>query len=388
MPSANEDLRDRLLAHQVGIRRLATAEVAKVLRLLSRGERELRAELARRVATFNMLPGEVETPIGIIRLETMLDDLQRIRLDYLRSLHKTLAMDLDEIARYEQGFTAGIVRQSIPAAIALDMTLASDDLIRAIVRSRPFQGRILREHFERLAAKSGTAAKAMREAVEEGLLTGRPLMGIVRKVNATALGLERRAVTAIVHTAVHHVTGHMRDEVARLNQDIVEAQQWVATLDLKTTEMCIARDGHLYHPETHEPLDGGPPWDAGPGRLHWNCRSDSNYILPSWKDMGIDAKELTGSMRASMNGQVPASTTAEQWLSGRSAAEVDRVFGRQKGAMWRSGAISTEDLLSADGLRPVSLARLWREHTDDLLAAGFEPVGFPGAAALREALEL
>jgi hypothetical protein len=195
-------------------------------------------------------------------------------------------------------------------------------------------------------------------------------------------------VTAIVHTAIHHVTGSMRDEVARLNSDVVEAQQWLSTLDLKTTEMCIARDGHTYDPETHEPLDGGPPWDAGPGRLHWNCRSDSTYVLTSWKDMGINAKELTGSQRASMNGHVPAETNYEQWLRGRSAAEVDRVFGRQAGAMWRKGAVSARDLISADGLQPVSLARLWRDHADDLLAAGFEPVGFPGAAALREALDL
>jgi hypothetical protein len=386
VPTANEDLRNRLISHQIGIRRFTTQELAEILRILNRGERGLRRELARRLASFGVVAGDVETPVGIIRLETMLDDLQAIRREYLRELQGVFAADLEELARYEQGFTAGLVRRSVPTPIPVDMLLASDALIRSIVRSDPFQGRILREHFERLSRKNGPAAVAMREAIEDGLLTGQPLLGIVRKVNRTALGLERRAVTAIVHSAIHHVTGSMRDEVARLNSDLIEAQQWLSTLDLKTTEMCIVRDGHTYDAVTHEPLDGGPPWDAGPGRLHWNCRSDSTYVMKSWEELGVNANELTGSMRASMNGHVPAETDYEEWLSGRSAAEVDRVFGKAKGAMWRNGVISADDLIGRGGLDPISLRRLWRDHADELLSAGFEPVGFPGAAAVREAL--
>ena len=74
MPTTNEELRDRFLSHQIGIRRLATSELAKVLRILDHGEKELRRELAIRLATFELQAGSAQTPIGILRLERMLED--------------------------------------------------------------------------------------------------------------------------------------------------------------------------------------------------------------------------------------------------------------------------------------------------------------------------
>ena len=112
--------------------------------------------------------------------------------------------------------------------------------------------------------------------------------------------------------------------------------------------------------ELLEPLDDGPPWLEGPGKLHWGCRSTSVPVLKSWKDLGIDAPEVPDTTRASMDGQVPADTTLEEWLKKQSQARQDTVLGAGKAQLWRDGKITFRDLLDQSG-RPLTTEQLRRK---------------------------
>lgn len=80
-----------------------------------------------------------------------------------------------------------------------------------------------------------------------------------------------------------------------------------------------------------------------------NCRSKPSPVInPNREPRG---------QRAALGGQVPASTTFEDWLGTQTQAEQNIVLGRAKAEAWRSGKLSLADMLGRD-LQPLSLADL------------------------------
>ena len=82
-------------------------------------------------------------------------------------------------------------------------------------------------------------------------------------------------------------------------------------------------------------------------------------LLELFKELGLNIDDFTPSTRASMDGQVPAATTFEQFLSGKSEAWQDTYLGKGKAKLWRDGKITLSDMVSGTG----------RELTLDELAA-------------------
>jgi hypothetical protein len=97
--------------------------------------------------------------------------------------------------------------------------------------------------------------------------------------------------------------------------------------------------------------------------------------------MGFDADELSPAQRASMDGEVPADTTYEEWLKGKPVEFQERVLGVEKSQMWRDGEITFKDLVDQTG-RPLTLEELQDIVTARDFAAQ-EPL-FEGAPAEAE----
>lgn len=89
---------------------------------------------------------------------------------------------------------------------------------------------------------------------------------------------------------------------------------------------CQARDGTVY------PVNSGPRPPAHP-----NCRSTTTYVLKSFKELGVDLPEFSESTRASMDGQVPAKLTYNEWLKGKDAAFQNDVLGPTRAKLFRAG---------------------------------------------------
>jgi len=136
---------------------------------------------------------------------------------------------------------------------------------------------------------------------------------------------------ATVKTALSHTANVARESVYKANEDVIKGVQWVSTLDGRTSAICMARDGIVYPP------DKGPRPPA-----HWNCRSATIPILKSWKELGIDAKEIDEGTRASMNGQVPAGQNYDSWLRTQSADFQNDVLGKGKADIFRDGTSVTK----------------------------------------------
>jgi hypothetical protein len=241
VPSANEELRDLLISHQIGLQRLTNQQVKDILDILARSERQIRILIRERYARLQF--GDLGYGTKL-RLNQMLSEIHEARRAALLELYEPLASSLEDFAAYEQQYLAQTLRRAMPGGLA-DPTLASADLLAAIVRSQPFQGSLLYDHFRALTKRNGIVARRIKDLVEEGLAMGASPVQVTRRIDHEALRLTRANVQSIVQTSMSHVTNTMRDGFVEGNTDVVKAVQWVGTLDSKICSICIVRDGHI-----------------------------------------------------------------------------------------------------------------------------------------------
>jgi len=140
--------------------------------------------------------------------------------------------------------------------------------------------------------------------------------------------ISRRGAQAMTRTAVNHTASLARQQMYEKNTDIIGSEQFSATLDGRTTPLCRALDGKKY------PVGKAPV----PGRdTHIGCRSTIIPVVKTWRELGIDIDEAPESTRASFDGQVPESTTYNEWLKGQDPKFQDSILGPGRGELFRQG---------------------------------------------------
>lgn len=81
-----------------------------------------------------------------------------------------------------------------------------------------------------------------------------------------------------------------------------------------------------------------------------NCRSSSAPVTRSWRELGIDLDEMDAGTRASMDGQVPAEQTYNQWLAKQLASRQDEVLGPTRGKLFRQGGLPMDRFYNDKGV--------------------------------------
>lgn len=352
MATANESLLDSTIAHQVGLTRLSTATVRKIIALVNRAEAEVIEKMKA------MDPG---TTWSLKRLEKLLEALRNINQEAYDELTKSLDLELKELAAYEGEFQQAMLNGA--AAVQLDIVTPTAAQLKAAVDARPFQGRLLKEWYAQFTEAS---QQRLRGAIRMGFVEGETIDQMVRRIRGTATlrykdgitEITRRGAEALVRTAVNHTANVARTEVYKQNDSVIKGVQWVATLDGRTTLVCASRDGNLF------PIDSGPRPPA-----HINCRSTTVPVMKSWKEMGINLSEAPEGTRASLDGQVAASTTYDKWLRGRSVAEQEDLLGVTKSKLFRSGGLTLDKFVDRNGAE-YTLDELRRRESAAFAAAG------------------
>jgi SPP1 gp7 family putative phage head morphogenesis protein len=336
MPSLNDEIRDLLIRHQVGLQRLSTSTLRKIVKLLDEADADIVAKLLARAAT-------LEGSFTSQRLKYLLDALRVINRDAFVRLGKELRKELQDLARYEVEYQIDMLTRTIP--VAVDIVSPSAPIIDAIVTSRPFQGALLREVVRDMERSK---LKAVSNAVRLGMIEGESMEQIVRRVRGTkamnykdgALAAPRASAERIVRTAVNHIANAAREELFEQNDDLIKEYQAVATLDTRTCPRCAALDGKRYKV-------GDKRRPRYP--LHLQCRCVYVPITKTWRELGVDADEVPPSTRASMNGQVSATETYATWLKKQSAAVQDDALGPTRGALFRRGGLDVDRFTNRAG---------------------------------------
>lgn len=353
MPTVNEQLLNHSIQHSIDSIRYSNGVVRRMVALLNRVDPDIALQIS---IILERLPRESFT---VERLDALLASVRSLNKEAYNALQTAMETELKELVSYEAEYQKQLFETVIP--VKLSIAPVNVESVYAAAMARPFQGRLLKEWAQSLEAGKMTR---IRDALRIGYVQGETIDQMVRRIRGTRtnnyadglLEIDRRNAAAVVRTATSHVSGFVRDRFYDDNADTIKSIQWVSTLDGKTSATCRAYDGHTYSLDTHKPLDGGPLWGAGPGRIHWNCRSSSAPVLKSWRDLGVDMADETESTRASMDGQLPEGMTYGQWLAKRSLAEQDDILGPTRAKLFRAGA-KMESFVDRQGVE-MTLAQL------------------------------
>lgn len=348
MDSVNDLLLQEHIRHQVDLQGYTTNVLSRILAVLNRSDKRLAAELAVALESMDA------TMFSMERLESLLTSIRSLSAAVYAEMGLELTKELKEFVAYEVAYQQQMLVSHLP--VSVHVASVSAEAVYAAAMSRPFQGVLLKNVWSELDA---TKMKRVRQAIAQGFVEGKTTEQIIRELRGTRAksfedGLiqkDRRDVEAVVRTALSHTAGVAQDNVMEANVDLLKALQWSATLDLRTSSMCRIRDRLLYTPGTHKPMGHKVPWLAGPGRLHWRCRSGQVPVLKSFKELGIDIPEIEvgGKTRASMDGQVAAETSYADWLKKQSAKRQNEVLGPTRGRLLRDGKLQMAGLYTARG---------------------------------------
>jgi len=323
MATANEKLQTAAIDHSFDGIRYQNQVVYKVIALLNRTDKDLFVQLT---AALQHLPVSQFT---VERLDSLLASVRQINATAYQKIRHELQTELADLVAYEQGYQHQLFQNTLPVTFEVATVPVAQVVSSAM--ARPFQGRLLSEWMAGLEAEK--AAK-IRDAIRIGYVEGQTIQEMVQRIRGTKarqyqdgiLEITRRNAETIVRTAVSHTANHTRQKFAEANDDLVKGVKWLSTLDGKTSDVCISRDSKVY------PVDSGPRPPA-----HFNCRSTTTFVLKSFRELNIDLKELPEGSRSSMDGQVPASMTYNEWLKGKDSTFQDKVLGPTRAKLFREG---------------------------------------------------
>lgn len=397
MATANEDLLDATLRHQIGIRRLAGGEVNQILPLLDKSDAELR-ELIRRRLSQGIKNTTTKRYINLLR------DIRKLRAETFTAMRAQTRSDLLGLASVEQEFSKRLFQLSIP--VQMDFAAASAETLGAIVRTQPFAGganaaRTLQQWWN--GVETVDQAR-IRDALQLGITQQETVDQMVRRVRA-GTDLTRNNAEAVVRTAVNHVSNAARESFFDANSDVVDVLRWVATLDGRTSLVCAGRDGHFImiagkdsgHRPLLQPQGARPP-------AHPNCRSlvvsvldpdgiaelmpDRPYVRDSRtrrmreKDFRAEAKANAGDKWKGMDeparraavkdlkrewsrknvGTVPGDMDYDTWLRKQPIGFQNEVLGTGKARMFRKG-LKLDKYVDRQGAE-LTLKQLRDRHPD------------------------
>ncbi len=422
MPTGNELYLDLALRHQIGVRRFASGEVNRLMEILDRANVELVSQLRTQLT---------KIPTGNFasrRLQELMRNVRGQRDALIRSVQRDFRDEMRKFAVLEEQFEIDMIKEGMPVELSLNRV--APQTLRSLVTSKPFAGgpgaaRTMNQWFQGLRRSD---QNGITDAIRLGMVQGETVDQMVRRVAGTrarkftdgVLGVSRRQAEAVVRTGVNHVSNAAREEVWDANADIVEALQWNATLDGRTSAVCRARDGKftaIGDKELSSTLSKNALSPAGARPpAHPNCRSIMTAIFDSegiadqigerpfvrdtrtrrmreknfrddakakvgaekWKNLSTEqrAAEISTIRRQWTKtnvGTVPANTTYQQWLKKQPASFQDEVLGKTKGQLFRKGGVKLDKFVDRRGAE-LNLTQLATKRPATFRRAGIDPV--------------
>lgn len=336
MGSTNRDILEAVIGHAVRLESLKTYEVRALVKIL---EKDVYPDLL--LSLEKMVSKLGSASVHTKRFKEVVQGIRAIMKDGMRKAYQANKSAVEKIALSEAQWTVGVFKKTVP--LKWNFTMPSPEVLRAIVTTKPFEGALMRDWYGSLAKKT---ADGIVRAVNVGLVRGESIPQITKRIREADLALTKRNAEAIARTSINHVTNEARLATMKENNDIVGKWQFVAVLDLRTTEECMAADGKVY-----ELGDGIQP------PLHWSCRSQSVPVMKSMKELGFDLNDFPPTTRAAMDGQVAEKVTYGDWLKRQSKEDQILALGKGKAELFRDGKVSVDRFVDRGG-RGLSLTEI------------------------------
>lgn len=394
--TVNEELMEALIRHQIYLLRYSGTLRNKITELLNASEQDI----ADKISAYRAKG--LTTSVEFQRMQALKAAVGKIRLNAWGEVQEFFDDEMKALLYQEPIVMRGIVNTVLPVTVSTIMPSAN--LLKALVMDKPFEGRVMSKWVNTLAADD---IRRMEHAIQLGMVAGEPMDKIAKRVTGSAAlkgsdgvtELTRHQVQAVTRTAVQHVANNARSVFFNQNKDLFKVEQFVATLDSRTTPVCRAEDGKQYDIGTG-PI---PP-------LHYACRSlrvavfnkefiGSRPANPTTERILVKEyvdKNNLGSISArddlprgtkgsydewarkrirELVGPVPASINYQQFLTKQSRMFQEDVMGVTKAKLFRNGGLTLDKFVDRNGAE-LSLNKLAKQHADAFVAAGLDPKNY------------
>ena len=203
--------------------------------------------------------------------------------DILRKQYSDAAIDAEKVAakmvELEVDWNASVFSQYTNAAIN---TVPIELAVRAS-NEAPYQGKLFKDWFKDAGVK---APRKVFGIIESGFISGKSIPEITGEVGQLVKNITPEIKT-LVRSNLLHASSMGRKQVSEANEDIMDGRIWQSTLDIRTTaDICGVRDQKEYD-MNGQPVGHSMPWGAGPGQIHFNCRS---IQIPKIKGISVKTK--------------------------------------------------------------------------------------------------
>lgn len=327
--SAEDDITDAMTRHQIFVLRYARGR-----------EKEAEKFIAKTLDN------------AIKRLQVDITEFQRARLQdqikdlyaYLLAAHSEYAegfkSQMTDFMQYETAYASN----TMGTALKIEMTAPAPTQVQQsifanVMQLEPNKGYTIADALSEFGRKN---ADKVTTLVREGVLLGKSTGEIVADIKSIKPTESRKAAT-LARTITNHISNQARAITVVENDDVLDGYKWVATLDGRTSMICMARDGVVYKDVAGSPI---PP-------AHFNCRSTISPVVNPEFDLGRDIEGT----RPSASGEVSAETNYSKWLKRQSADFQDEVLGPTRGKLFRDGKVALDKFIDEQG-NTYSLAEL------------------------------
>jgi SPP1 gp7 family putative phage head morphogenesis protein len=387
--TANEQLLDALVRHQTYLLRYSNYLRNRLFNVLDKTENDI----VNRIRTSD---AGITTPVAVRRMQALIESIERMRSASWNEARTLFIDELGELGYQEPIVLDGIIKTVAP--VLIDTVMPAARQLRAIVASKPFEGALLKDW---MTAMEYEDLRRIKAAVQVGMIAGESMSRVAERVYTAggAFFTTQNQVQAITRTAVMHVANNAREDFLEENTELMLGEQFVATLDARTTPVCKANDGKVF------PVGKGPR-----PPLHIACRSiriaaldgeilgarpakasTTRQLLREYTDKEslsrVGARgdlprgyrtDYDGWARArvrQLTGQVPRGETYQTWLKKQTRSFQEDTMGVTKAKLFRDGDLKLDKFVTADGTE-LTLSQLARRHRKAFKDAGLEPEEF------------
>lgn len=388
MPNANDRLLDEQTVRRIRVEQFANSLANRLDRLLQ----QLADDVAARLSAVNI---DDDT---LTRLNGVLASVNALQAATYDQIERLATGELATFAADEIQAQASLLARAINTGLPFSLAVYAPSPAQVIsaATARPMQGRLLRDWYRGISRQ---AQQRVSDAVRFGFVSGDTNADIVRRVIGTraqqnrdgAMAINRRQAETVTRTAVAHYAAEARNSTIDANAHLAKEILWVSTLDGRTTvEHCIPRHLARYTLD-RKPIGHTLPWGAGPGALHFNCRSTSvpritegallegeagEQPFVAFRPVEIDGqpvtlpkpasqmsvREYTAALRRAgldtaeireiesrFIGRLPGTTSYPAFLRRQPASFQDEVLGKTRGALFRRGDLPVEKFVNDKG---------------------------------------
>lgn len=349
MQVPDQKLHDALIRYQLDLRRFEAGERVKVLAILEELQKDVTARL---------LSDRPLTSYGRARQNELLRQAKALVSDYYSKAQRSLDLGIEDLAEAQIRHTTKMLADAV--TIGTTIALPTKAVVARLTSDILIEGGPMKDWWSRLA--EDTSFKLI-SAIRQGLVQGETNGQIAQRITGRAgqigvLDTARRNVAAIVQTSVQTISNDAHLATYRANSDLIKYVQWFSAMDGHVCPRCIAMSGKkwrndaegLYSAVGHRVSFQNPP-------IHWNDRCVLLPITKSFRELGIDAKEVPPGERASSYGPVSSKTTFDDFLKRQTTEQQDEQLGRGRAGLWREGKITLAQLIDGRG-RELTLAQL------------------------------